>query len=202
MQDNYWPDDVTNHYPANKTLFADPAVYEDVRIQLGAVKPGVNAPTWGPSGFDAALYCWLFSDAAVNEEEVHFAVQIPHAFLEGSTIYPHVHWHPKQAPAADNRVVRWGFRYSWGNIDAIMPGGVTINADSENLMIAGSQNKHILTSFPAIVGGGKTISSMLLCWLFRNSSHANDTYTGDAGFLEFDIHVQLNSFGSRQELIK
>jgi hypothetical protein len=40
---------------------------------------------------------------------------------------------------------------------------------------------------------------MMLCRLYRNSSHANDTLTGKKAYLlEFDLHYQKDTMGSRQ----
>jgi len=57
-----------------------------------------------------------------------------------------------------------------------------------------------MASFSAISGTGKTISSMLICRLFRDVSE--DDYNNDAAFLEFDIHYEINSVGSKTETVK
>jgi len=49
---------------------------------------------------------------------------------------------------------------------------------------------------------GDELSTVLICRLFRNSSHANDTYGGTAGLLYIDAHYQVDSFGSDEELVK
>lgn len=49
-----------------------------------------------------------------------------------------------------------------------------------------------------IDGVGKTLSSMLLCKLYRD----DNVYTGDALTYQFDIHIMIDSFGSELEHIK
>lgn len=62
---------------------------------------------------------------------------------------------------------------------------------------------HNMTSFASIAGTGKNISSMLICRLFRNSSHADDTFTGKSAYLlEFDLHFEVDTMGSRTETAK
>ena len=48
-------------------------------------------------------------------------------------------------------------------------------------------------------GVKKTLSSMLVCRLYRSAS---DSYGGDAGLLEIDFHYEIDSDGSRQEYTK
>lgn len=52
---------------------------------------------------------------------------------------------------------------------------------------------------PASISG---VSSMMVCRLYRSPTVTEDTYSNDAGLLEFDLHYQIDSFGSRNEYIK
>ena len=58
------------------------------------------------------------------------------------------------------------------------------------------------TAFPIaaarIGSAGKTISSILQCKLYRD----DNVYTGDAGAVSFDIHIEIDSFGSDTEFAK
>ena len=49
---------------------------------------------------------------------------------------------------------------------------------------------------------GQTLSSMLVCRVFREGGHALDTYEGFMGLLEIDFHYQINAFGSDEEFTK
>jgi len=169
--------------------------WEDHRTPVNAVRvPAAKAPTWTAYG---GGYILTFSDdAAPNEEEVYFTVQLPHSYKIGSDLYPHVHWVPEDGTAG---VARWGLEYTWTNIDAAVGGTTTIYVNDTNL----GADVHHLASFSAITGTGKEISSMLICRLFRNSDDAADTLNGKwIGFLEFDIHYKRDAHGSSQELIK
>jgi hypothetical protein len=55
-----------------------------------------------------------------------------------------------------------------------------------------------MSNFTAIANGSHTISSMLVCRIFRNATDAtDDTYDDDAGLLEIDFHYEADMVGSR-----
>lgn len=173
-------------------LVGTATVFDDLRVSINATKsPAVNAPTWTAYKSGEIL---AFADEAVNEEYVTFTVQMPHGWKEGSDITPHVHWVPSTDDAAD-LYVKWGLTYSWANINDDFPAESTVYGTSE--AINNEADKHVMTNMTAISGTGKTISSMLICKLFRNSSDAADTYDHDAYLLEFDIHYEIDTMGSR-----
>lgn len=137
------------------------------------------------------------------EQEVYFELQMPHAWKEGTDLRPHVHWVPLISGGAGERVT-WGLEYTWANIGSTFSDTTIItnndNIYSEDLV----KDKHYITALPVISGNGKTLSSMLMCRLFRDatSNYKSDTYSGYAGFLEFDLHYMVDSKGSRQEYVK
>jgi len=196
--------DVLN--PSEFTL--SDTVWEDMRIPVASLKvPGSNAPTWStfPNGTtDTGLQALHFSDQAVegNEEGVYFTVQLPHAWKIGTDIEAHIHWSPETTGTG---TVRWGFTYTWAFIDAVYGEPATVYG--EHTIAENEQDKHIYTDFDPWLTTptdrpSYKVSSMLVCKLFRNSSHANDTYTGDAALLEVDMHLEIDSLGSREELVK
>ena len=126
-----------------------------------------------------------------------FTIQFPHGYKLGSDVYPHVHWTPTDAGAGS---VVWQLEYSWADIDEVFPAVTPIEiADAA----AGVAWTHQLASFAAVTGSGATgVSSMLVCRLFRDPAHASDTYGSDAALLEFDVHFEIDTVGSRIELVK
>lgn len=170
-------------------------VWEDLRIAALSTRTNASAPdliTIGPSG--GLLTLGFNGDATA--EQCYFAIQLPHSYKQGSDIYPHVHWCPVNTNAGN---VLWQLEYSWANINGTFEAPTTI----ESLDAAdGTAWKHQLASFPAITGTGKTISSMIVCRLFRNPADGDDTYGSDAALLEFDIHYQIDSLGSQEETTK
>jgi len=166
--------------------------YEDLRAPATAIKvPGIASDPV----YDTARIGYSFLS---NKTEIlHLIMQIPHEYLEGSTIYPHIHWQPTSANAGN---VRWAMDYKWTNIDAVEDTNFTsleVIFSSQSTL-----NKHLVSYFPAITGTGKTISSILSIKIYRTGGSGGDTYPDTALLKEFDIHYKIDSFGSAQEKIK
>lgn len=179
----------------NATLgYVEHIYWEDVRVSGHSVKKAAtNTPTAG--AFMTTLLIDWFSASALNE--VFFTVQLPHSYKQGSNLKPHVHWTPSSTHTGQ---VDWFLDYSWQNAE----GGVFPAVDTVTLSDngGGTAYAHLLTASGTIVGTGKTISSMLACRLYRDGGSGNDTFTGTAGLLEFDLHYQINRIGSNTELVK
>ena len=178
------------------TLLNAATIFDDLRV------PAQDLTVAGNN--DPAKVVWLgnlivqsFSATVMNE--LFFECQIPHGYKEGSTIYPHVHWRPLASSATATRV-RWGLEYVWQNIGEAAPVSTTTIYTTalepfENLI----GNKHYVSPFNGIVGTGKTISSMLSCRIFRDAANALDTFTGAAGLMEIDFHIEMDTIGSDEE---
>jgi len=182
-----------------KQLGTGYGVWEDLRVPITAIKlGGVNDPNFVKTVDDGAgstgLFTYHFDKAA--EEEVFFAAQLPHSYKEGSDISPHVHWAPTDT---DTKDVIWGLEYAWVNINGTFTTSTIIT-----ILQAGSGTalKHQIAYFDDISGTGKTISSMLMCRLFRDATAALDDYDADASLFEFDFHYQRDTPGSQTESAK
>jgi len=171
--------------------------WDDLRVAAQSVKAGGSAPGFGAFGPSGGLKTYLFDSS--TDEEVHFAVQIPHAVKYGTKLSPHVHWSPT---TADTGSVCWSLEYSWANIKAGENSDYTFGAPS-TITGTGSTNgvawEHLMTELEEI-DIDFTLSSMLMCRLYRDVSE--DDYGADAALLEFDIHVQFDAIGSREEYRK
>jgi hypothetical protein len=179
------------HYPIWRPLakisLAQTA-WEDLRFPaIGINPPGAASdPTRDTS--DGRL---VFSASAENI--IAIQVQMPHHWLQGGTLYPHVHWSPTSTHTGN---VLWRLQYKVANINAAFPGSFT----PIDILQAGSgtADMHQMASFPTISMTGKTISCMLLMLVSRVGNDGTDTYTGTAKLNEFDIHYQVDGFGSYQ----
>lgn len=202
----------SSHYSsfeADGTLLftGDATVWDDLRVPMTATKtggskdPGFSVAFTNGAG-SQGVFTYFFDDT--TEEELFFAVQLPHGWKEGTSILPHIHWFPKIDGAA-NATVSWGMEYTWANVDGTIGNTGIIYT---NTTTAGDAtlvaSKHYMSAFSAITASGKTISSMLLCRLFRDATGAGltDDYTGDAGLLEIDFHYEADTIGSRAATTK
>jgi len=195
----------TNGIKINKggelVLIGTATVWDDLRIEPVARNSGAKAPSF--VNWINGLYLYDFDDAAVaSEKEIFFTVQLSHSWKEGSAVEPHVHWTNKTTGTAGH-VVRWGLEYSKAKIGGTFGASTTVYgttiAGGGDITVA---NEHMLTDFDPIDMTGDTVSTVLVCRLFRNSSNAADTYTGTAGLLYIDWHILLDSMGSKTEFVK
>lgn len=173
--------------------------WDDLRVPVTATNIGTaNDPNFSQVLTNGAgsqgVYTYLFDASA--EEELFFNVQLPHAWKEGTDIEPHVHWFPT---SADTGTVRWGLEYTWSSVNGAF-GNTTIIYTNDPA--DGTAYKHQLADFSAISATGQTLSSMLMCRVFRDAGNVADTYTGDAGLLEIDFHHRIDSLGSLSEYVK
>ena len=172
--------------------------WDDVRVPGTSARNGASAPdlaAWlGAGGLLVPRF-----NGGVTLEQVYFTIQMPHGYKLGTQVYPHVHWGPVDGNAGN---VIWNLEYSWVDQDQVSPAAITIQATDA---AAGVAWTHQYAAFPAItptVVQGQGLSSMWICRLYRDPTLAGDTYGSDAAFLEFDIHYQFDTMGSRAELIK
>lgn len=167
--------------------------WEDLRVSANSFqKAGVDDPdpvdVFGANG---AIYLYAFDDAST--EEVFFTIQMPHAWLEGTNIRPHVHWLPAGTSTGN---VRWALEYSWANVGDVFTNPTTIYVQDAG---SGTALTHQLASWAEIDGTDKSFSSMLVCRLYREGGDALDTFTGDAYLIEFDIHYLVDALGSEED---
>ena len=185
----------------NFRLVGDATSWDDLRLSGSSARVGVTAPSvdsFGPSG---SLRTLRFEEG--HHDEIYFEIQMPHAWLEGSNIYPHVHWSPVTTEAGN---VVWQLDYTWANLDDAFPAPTTMTTDAT--AAGGTAWVHKISPFKDgssntyIDGTGKTLSSMLVCRLHRDAGAGSDTLSEDVAFLEFDLHYQVDGFGSDSEYIK
>lgn len=201
--DNYEEQGGKNWVVRDKLTFNDSGYiddtgkWDDLRVPMTAQgRAGLNDPDWIKLSTDGAgsqgVYTYGFDHAA--EEELFFAVQIPHDAIKTADISPHVHWTPATSTAVGQ--VRWGLEYVLTEIGSTMT-ATTIDYVNDT---AGALHTHELAEFTGIdMSTITSVSAMFMCRLFRDASDTADTYTGDAGLFEFDFHYKRGRLGSYNE---
>lgn len=185
-----WDDTAGQYVPAD-TL----ELYDDLRVPVSSVKTGgAKDPQYVQVRTDGAgsqgVYAYVFDKSV--EEELFFAVQIPHTWVEGTTIYPHVHWFPITANAGK---VAWKLEYTWASIGAVFGNTAYVSGVAD---APGVAFQHTMTHLgvAGIDGTGKTASSMLMCRIFRDATNVpDDTLDEDAALIEIDFHYQVGRLG-------
>lgn len=178
----------------------DATTWEDLRTPTNQLKVhGVKPPVWTDYKGGQVL---AFEDQAVNYQTVYFTWQMPHAYKLGTTVYPHVHATPEDATAGD---VYWEFTYSIAEVDGIFQNPTIVNTVQAMPTIADQHKFHKIatidgTEMPA---SGEDVSTVLVCSLTRRSDNVLDTFNGKSVYLlEVDLHYEIDTVGSRQELSK
>jgi hypothetical protein len=175
--------------------------WEDLRVPLlstkllGSKDPGLAVIKTNGAGSQGVI-AYVFDQT--TEEELYFAVQIPHSWKVGTPIRPHIHWCPTNT---NTGTVSFGLEYTIANYLGVFGNTVILGTQQAG---AGVAYTHQLAPWSEISMTGKTISCMLLCRVFRDAtgSLGPDTYNTDAALLEVDFHYKANDLGSRAEYVK
>lgn len=163
-------------------------VWDDLRVPLTQGKLG----TLDKPDFDFTNVGYLFPQNDPTEI-IYIILQMPHAWREGSTVVPHIHWRQTVGTA-----VTWAMDYKWFNLDSAVPGAFTTLTTSSIVFPYTSGSLSQISSFGDLSGSGFLISSLLLIKIYRT----DNTTTGDVLAWDFDIHYQLDMVGSRLQFIK
>lgn len=174
-------------------------VFEDLRVSLSTARvPASNYPGFEQVNDDGSASIGVFAYHFADGQYVFFTVQMPHSWKEGSTIDPHIHFQTtSDVDPADNFKI--GLEYQWVNIGDDEPTNTTIVTRDVSTGVD-SLGKHQLKDIVSggVDGTGKTISSILLCRLFRAAADS-DNYADDVIITDFDIHYEKDTHGSRDE---
>lgn len=175
-------------------------VWDDIRVSALATRLGViRPPTFAQLSDDGAgstgVFTYMFADN--SEQQVFFSVLIPHGYKLGSDLHPHVHWSPQ---TADTGQVDWFLEYTISNYEGTFGNTTTITISDDG---EGTINKHQIATPAAPIDGSSTqLAAMLICRLYRDGGQGNDDFIGDAALLEFDLHFEQDTVGSREEYTK
>jgi hypothetical protein len=170
--------------------------------------PATAGPDFGQalddgSGSTGVFIYWF---DPTTEEQSYFVAQLPHSYKEGSDLMCHVHWVPADTAGGAGTDVCWGLEYTWANFNSTFGNTTIIYGDeqSEGETETLTLNKHYVTELGDIDGTGKTISSMIICRIFRDATGTGgtDDYDDDAGLLEIDFHYERDAMGSKEEYVK
>jgi len=166
--------------------------WEDLRFPVGAIKVGTTNPP-DEQAYRGGLVLSYPSNA---NRVAYVTAQMPHSWVEGSTVNFHLHWTiPTSGAGEGAENVKWNFTYSWANIGGDFPveSTATVTRDVQN----DTAHKHLLTGFD-VTPTGKTFSSMIIISITRDVS-VDDDYAGAAYLTEFDIHYKQNRLGTVSE---
>jgi len=167
--------------------------WDDLRFPVSAIRLGGAAPATAQAYKDSLV----LSFASTPNQFIYVIAQLPHAWVEGTSLVPHIHWTiPVSGAGGGAENVKWDLTYSWANIAGSFPNSsaLTVTRDVQDDTL----DDHLLTTLGVISGVGKTFSSCLIISLKRDTAVAND-YASAAYLVEFDIHYRRGRLGTYGE---
>ena len=176
-----------------------PIAWDDLRFPAQGINPPGAA---SDPNIETATGLPVFSASQTNI--LAGVAQMPHSWVEGSVIVPHVHWQKASAGAGN---VLWRFEYD----NIVNPGEVSLLTYA-NVLDAltpvagtpddGAERRNLISSFGEVETPGARISCCILWKLSRIGGDVTDNFAGLARLVEFDIHYQLDSQGSLGQFVK
>ena len=162
-----------------------------------ATGPGVGTPGFAKVRDDGAgstgVFAYLF-DSTI-EEELFLTFHVDHDYKVGSAWYPHVHWMPT---TTNTGTVRWGIEWTYAPRTTSPTSFGTTQFTYIEQAATGTAYDHLIAevSDPGITLANCQPDTVIIARVFRDATHANDTYTGDAAGLFLDAHYQVDRYAT------
>lgn len=167
-----------------------PPQWDDMKFPFESTRRGATSKP----DYDTTNNGLLFPQN--DATEITYAVaQLPHHWREGSVIMPHMHYIQDEVAVPTFKI-----NYRWYNNGEAVPGFTTLSTDAGTGPVFTYISGSILQILPfqEIDGTGFRISSMIDLQIYRD----DNAVTGDVLGKEFDIHYQIDAFGSVEEFVK
>lgn len=160
----------------------------DLLVPSGATAPD-RVPLPGLTNLDANSF-----DGVNTVETLGGTFEMPHDYIEGSDIRPHLHWSGSSAAAGN---IKWQLGYSVFNVNAEATAETVIAVTLANPGLGANSRAVIKANeFPVISGAGIGIGTLIRFRIFRDPSDVADTYGADALLYQVGIHYEADALGS------
>lgn len=166
--------------------------WDDLSFPALAINPAGAAVPASVDNTDGTL---IFSGTVDNA--IAIVAQMPHSWVDGTAIRPHIHL---QFKTSANANTRWKLEWDIANVNGDF-GGFTAEK-SETVTMANPQNvnKHAIKAWSEIAMTGFKDSAIVKFKITRlANSDAADNDTNAANLVSFDVHYQRNAHGSFDE---
>lgn len=168
--------------------------YDDLRVDGLSTMAGATAPSLvGGFAGNANIYNLRF--AGSGTDYIYFSVQFPHSTKVGSICYPHVHISPSTTGTGN---IEFELEYSKSTYPGIFGASQTYAMNTS--IDSANQWSHIIAAGTSgIITNG--MSEVWACRITRNNAVAGN-YADPVCFIYFDIHFEIDAFGSQSLYIK
>ena len=157
----------------------------------------VYADAREPPVFLSALGVQLWQFQPGLNQYLHMSYQMPHGWLPGTAVRPHVHYTPLTTPSGVI-VWEWVIYHAPGGGGGVFSEGETIvrHADLTDTVAATTL---VQPAGELDLGVGTRESHIMLMRLGRLGSDKADTYAGNAVYLSSDLHYKIEKVGTVHE---
>lgn len=182
----------------------DATVWRD-EVQTLMGKKLYDGAARGDIKYDLQEFTVYFETDADMTSAVVMNIQLNHDWDGITPVEPHLHWFQNQ-----NNTPNWLIGYRWHQNGQPKVDTWTYEDYTGNAFTYDSGTILQISSFPSITPPATPtgVSSILQLKLIRDTNNdsskftGNDPYSGNAHGLSFDIHVKINTMGSRTEYAK
>lgn len=165
-------------------------VWDDLTLSVANLR--INPVTSKPDE-DTDKVTYLFDDSTT--ECVRGSQQTSHKQKNNTPLYCHVHW---ISPAGGN--VTWQMNYTLDPPGTSAAESWTVVNTSTSIFGNNTENMRHLSSLPVSSNIVK-MSTQMRVSICRVGGDSKDTMPGDAAFLSFDCHYEMDKTGSDSELV-
>jgi hypothetical protein len=136
---------------------------------------------------------------------VTMSIQVNHDWKHGSDIFPHIHWWQ-----AGSVTPNWLIQYRWQAQGTAKTGTWTYQPWTSNAYTWSSGTLNQISAFGTITPpAAASLSDIVQFRILRDVDNDSSQFAGtdpaaavDVDAVNFDIHIQVDSFGSNQEYVK
>ena len=190
-------DDLDLDCGANKTLRLVQEVWEDLQFSVsGAKVPAANAPTWEALTVNHKAYSF-----DVNDYKDQEANELPHWWKEGTDGKVHIHTTTKIANATGNdRFAKYTVYIAHMNASNVwVEASLTAELTIPNGTVAKQGFKLLMGTLTLT---GLTLGTQIGCRIERITATGGTEYADNMFITQVGIHLEKDTMGSRQEVIK
>jgi hypothetical protein len=170
-----------------------PTRWDDLRFPVQGINPAGSA---SPPTVDTSTYPGTLLFATNGTNIVAGVAQMPHGWVAGTAIRPHLHW-AKTTSAAGG--VAWQFCFAAASIAGTFGAYSDWIDGAPGVADDDTADLHALSAFGDIDMSAIGLSGVVLWQVRRKHDAAADTYAADARLLEVDFHYQLQDLGTDLE---
>jgi len=171
-----------------------PSAYAWDDLRFGANVSGRQTAA-GDVAINAASNSLTFEtgcDTNVTDDHVYGVAQMPHSWKVASSVYPHVHFWQDNADQTN----LWYLRYKLATMGGAVGATWALVGPATNVVSYSSGTIHQMAKFPVAINmTGMGVSAIVDWKVYRDGTFG----TGDIEYKEFDLHYQIDGWGSDAE---